>query len=113
MKKNYFDLTKEEISDYTKEFKKTEGGLIIHNHRKKLLSVIISMFFVFVFATMLSEIAIDIASNKEVLIVTLDYVSTFLSAIFVVLLGYLIIYNIYVELCFLGWLKNKHKILKW
>lgn len=84
--KTYYDLTSKEKNEYLKEFRKTPGGKDIF-----IGQIIINILCVFI-------------------TVLLAFVASPYYLFFLLLSG---VYNIYVDILFSCWLKNKHDIKRW
>ncbi len=111
MKKNYFDLTKEEIKDYGLKFQKTEGGKKLYKDSKTMFTVLL-LAWAFIFITMLVGFAFENINLKTSESIA-SFVDNFINIIFYVFLVLTVLQVVYQKLCFISWLKNEHKILKW
>lgn len=88
--KTYYDLTSKEKKEYLKEFRKTPGGKDIF-----IGQIIINALFVFLagfFTSFYHEAILNI---------------------YLLVLLFPIVYDIYVDVLFSCWLKNKYDIKRW
>ena len=92
--KTYYDLTSKEKREYLKEFKKTPGGA--DAYYKKGFITLIGIAFIF-FITFWSFYGLEDNYTLSFLITS-------------IITG---AYNIYFDIVFSCWLKNKHNIKRW
>ena len=88
--KTYYDLTSKEKKAFLDEFKKTPGGKNIF-----ITQIIVNFLF-----SLLS------------LILTFEYSESIFSY-YLFILFIPLVYDIYVDIMFSCWLKNKHNIRRW
>ena len=88
--KTYYDLTSKEKKEYLNEFRKTPGGKSIY-----IAQVIINCLFSFL-----------------TLFLTIVYSKSIFNYYLFILL-FPVVYDIYVDILFSCWLKNKHDIKRW
>ena len=97
-KKNYYDLTREEIKKYNEEFKKTPGGFSIN------LTTVFFQGIVFFFTVVYCVGTIVAVDNQELWIVVL----LLFCCVVMSLLNFIPVY--YYNSNFRKWLKEKYNI---
>ena len=89
--KTYYDLTSKEKREYLKEFTKTPGGSDLNISRAIIDFVCMAMLLIFIMSETITE--------------------NYLFELFLLIIPG--IYNIYFNISFSCWLKNKHNIKRW
>lgn len=88
--KTYYDLTSKEKKEYLKEFRSTPGGKDIY----------------------IGQIIINFIFSVLTLLLVFAYSESFSNYYFFVLL-FPVVYDVYVNILFSCWLKNKYDIKRW
>lgn len=100
--KTYYDLTNKEKSKYIDEFKKTPGGKDLFGWRAFFI-ILTAIILVVVVALSIYE------EEAKIVISEMELIENFCGFI----IGLTIVYSIYLNINFTGWLKNKYDIKRW
>lgn len=95
--KTYYDLTKKERGEYLKEFKKTPVG-------KEMKMTLNLSFFAFLAFIILESVFVSFGYNEY---------GNFFDVASWVAIGLSILYEIFIDINFTAWLKNKYDIKRW